>query len=172
MSGHAPIRDEELHAFIDGELPPDRADLVADALERDPGLADRIAAFAADKTALADAYRHVAEAPLPEAWLARIHQATTPVHQAASNSNWLMALAACLVLALGAGSIWHQLARPDDLLAQAEAVRENQPPPLTRLQGVALANARIWPTSAGASARLTPTNTPRRCVTTPPMAGP
>ena len=141
MSGHVPIRDEELHAYIDGELPPGRADFVADALERNPELAARIAAFTADKTALANAFRDVAEAPLPEAWLARINQATTQARPAATNTNWLMALAACLVLALGTAAIWHSRARPDDLLAQAEAVRENRPPPLARLQGQALANA-------------------------------
>ncbi len=140
MSGQTPVRDEDLHAFIDGELPADRAEFVADALERDANLATRAAAFAADKTALANAYRHVAEAPLPEAWLARIQQSTAPARPVAANTNWLMAVAASLVLAIGAGAIWHDRARPDDLLAQAEAVRENRPPPVTRLQGEALAS--------------------------------
>ena len=87
MSNDTPIREEDLHAFLDGELPPDRAEAVADAHERDPDLATRVAAFAADKTALAATYRHVAEAPLPEAWLVRIHQAAAPTHPAASISS-------------------------------------------------------------------------------------
>jgi anti-sigma factor RsiW len=141
MSGSVPVADEDLHAFIDGELPPDRAEWVAAALERDPGLAQRAAAFAADKAALADAYRIIAETPLPEAWLARIHHATTRVRPATSSTNWLMALAACLVLAVGSAAIWHDFSRPDDLLAQAEAVRENRPRPVARLQGPTLGNA-------------------------------
>ena len=42
------LNEEELHAFIDGELAPARANALAAAIEADTDLASRVAAFAAD----------------------------------------------------------------------------------------------------------------------------
>src|SRR3974390_2222378 len=105
MMSAQPIREEELHAYIDGELPADRAGMVAAALAADPILAARVAAFAADKAALAAAFRPIGQQPVPASWIALIERAAaaapTPRRRVPPQARWAVALAACLVLALG-----------------------------------------------------------------------
>jgi anti-sigma factor RsiW len=72
VTGTVPIADEELHAFIDGELPPDRAAVLRAALAAEPTLAARVAAYQADKSALRALFGPVAARPLPAAWHRRI----------------------------------------------------------------------------------------------------
>jgi len=69
---------EDLSAFIDGELPPERAAILAAALRADPALAQREAALRRDRDLLAQAYAPLARAPVPAAWLARIESAVAP----------------------------------------------------------------------------------------------
>ena len=142
-----PISEEELHAFIDGELPPERAATVAAATNADPNLAARIAAFRADKAALATLYGGIAKEPVPEAWLARIEAAAAPIpfparRAAPPRATWLMALAASVLLLIG-GAIWLQPFGPavDQILAQADAARQEKIVPATRIAGAALADA-------------------------------
>jgi anti-sigma factor RsiW len=143
MTAIDPVAEEELHAYIDGELPPGRARAVAAALESDPVLAARVAAFKADKAALAMAFGPIARQAVPAAWIARIEQAAAqPVHRDARRRVlWAVALAACVVLVLGRAA---QLDRglPDgSILAQAEAAQQGRTPAVTRLTGAALADA-------------------------------
>jgi anti-sigma factor RsiW len=143
MTATDPVREEELHAFIDGELPVDRARTVAAALQADPSLAARVAAFEADKAALAAAFRPIAQQAVPAAWIARIERAASaPVRRSAGRRVlWAVALAACVVLVLGRAE---QLDRgpPDGpILAQAEAARQDRILAVTRLTGAALADA-------------------------------
>jgi anti-sigma factor RsiW len=138
MSGATPIREEELHAYIDGELPAARADDVAAALAADPALAARVAAFAADKAALAAAYRPIGRAPVPLAWIARVHRATAP---APRRYAWIAALAACVVLALGGVTLLQRHALQDPILRDADAARQDRSIPRARLTGAALAVA-------------------------------
>jgi anti-sigma factor RsiW len=147
MIGQGPIRDEDLHGFIDGELPADRAELVAAALEADPVLAARVEAFAADKAALAAAFRPVTEEALPAAWIARIEQAARPVavmtpRRAVRRPRlWAMALAASIVLAIGGVTLLQRSGGgADTILAQAESARQSRTAPLTMLAGAALAD--------------------------------
>ena len=56
------ISEQELHAFIDGELPPARLNEVARALALDAELAARAEAFRRDRDALAAAFAPVAAA--------------------------------------------------------------------------------------------------------------
>lgn len=146
MKSEQPIREEELHAFIDGELPPDRVGLVVAALEADPILAARVAAFAADKAALATAYWPVGRQPVPAAWIARIQRATAarPVRRRLSpRACWAVGLAASVVLAAGGATVLYQINRPErSILAQAEAARLERSAALIRLTGTALADAR------------------------------
>lgn len=146
MRSEEPIREEELHAFIDGELSSDRSSLVAAALQADPVLAARVAAFAADKAALAAAYRPVAQQPVPATWIARIQRATAarPVrHRMSPRTRWAVGLAASLVLTVGGATVLYQINRPErSILAQAEAARLEQRQALIRLTGAALADAR------------------------------
>lgn len=149
MTPAEPIREEELHAFIDGELSSDRACDVAAALQADPALAARAAAFAADTAALAAAYRPLAQQPLPAAWIARIEQATartsvTPVghHRNSHRARWAIGLAASLVLVVGSATLLYERNRPDrSILAMAEAARLEQSQALSRLTGAALVEA-------------------------------
>ena len=61
------VSEIDLHAFIDGELPPKRAAAVEAAMARDPVLAARVRDFRADKLALIAAYGPLADAPVPAA---------------------------------------------------------------------------------------------------------
>jgi anti-sigma factor RsiW len=140
------IREEELHAFIDGELSPHRAGLVTAALEADPVLAARVAAFAADKAALAAAFRPLGQQPVPAAWIARIQRGTTPPpmrRRMSPLARWAVGLAASLVMTVGAATALYQINRPEpSILAQAESARLERNPALIRLTGAALADAR------------------------------
>ncbi len=74
---------EDLSAYIDGELPPERAALLAASLRTDPALAQSEAALRRDRDLLAQAYAPLAREPLPAAWLARIEAAVDRNPQAA-----------------------------------------------------------------------------------------
>jgi anti-sigma factor RsiW len=137
------ISEEELHAFIDGELPADRAAVVAAALESDPTLAARVTAFAADKEALAAAFHPIAHQPVPAAWIALIETAAAAEPRARRRvppwARWTVGLAACLVLALGGVALLEQRGTPEgSILAQAEAARQERTLALARLTGGAL----------------------------------
>jgi anti-sigma factor RsiW len=68
MSGG--IDETDLHAFIDGELPPARQAEVAAAIARDPALTALVAAYRADKAALAAAFAPMETVPVPPDLLA------------------------------------------------------------------------------------------------------
>jgi anti-sigma factor RsiW len=141
-----PIREEELHAFIDGELPADRAGIVAAALEADAVLAARVAAFAADKALLAAAYGTVGREAVPASWIARIEWAAAvpPARRRmSSRARWALALAACLVLIVGGSVALLNRSGPPEgsILAEAESARQERSVALTRLAGAALADA-------------------------------
>jgi anti-sigma factor RsiW len=104
---------------------------VARAVENDPALAARMAAFERDKAALKAAFDPVAGAALPAAWLRRIEAAverpsaqvlTFPSRRRPVLVAW--AIAACLLLAVGLGVMRLRLQAPEDgLLAEALAAR-------------------------------------------------
>jgi anti-sigma factor RsiW len=135
------IADEDLLAFLDGELPPTRAAEVADAVATTPDLAARLAAFRADKRALADLYRPVAHGPIPQAWRTRIEQATAPAvspiipanlapRPHARRAPWVMALAAILAVLAIAAVLRPRSGPPQDpILAEAAAARGDTLPP-------------------------------------------
>jgi len=63
MSPH--IRDEDLHAYIDGELDTARHDEIADAARDDAALMGQIAAFRADKAMMGSAASPRTRSPHP-----------------------------------------------------------------------------------------------------------
>jgi anti-sigma factor RsiW len=67
---HEPVRDTELHAFIDGELDRKTALRVAASVASSPALAREVARFRADKAILARLYGPIAHAPIPPRLLA------------------------------------------------------------------------------------------------------
>jgi len=107
MSPHSGIRDEDLHAFIDGELDAARHAEVADAARDDAALMEQIAAFRADKAMLAEVYAPLIDRPLPKEWLSRIADGG----QRRRNTWWapITAIAASIVLLIGGLSTYHRL---------------------------------------------------------------
>jgi anti-sigma factor RsiW len=110
----------ELHAFIDGELPPARHAEVAQAIACDPVLAARVAAYQHDKAAIVLAFAPVLGQPVPPALLAAAH-AGPPRRRAVPYRRLVLASAAC-----AAAVLLFVLARrpPDnDIFAQALSAR-------------------------------------------------
>lgn len=62
----SPITEDELHAYIDGELPADRQEAVAAWLIAQPDAAAQIAAWRAQSEAIRARYNAVAAEPVPE----------------------------------------------------------------------------------------------------------
>ncbi len=136
MTGAASIADEELHAFIDGELPPERAAAVQAALAAEPALAARVASYQADKAALRALFGPVAERPLPSAWRTRIARHAAPRRP----STWRMGIAAGVVLALlGSGALL--LRGGDTVLAEAQAAHDGALPATRVITAEALAQS-------------------------------
>jgi len=66
------ITNEELHAFIDGEVDRHRAAEIARAVEADSALSRKVIAYRSDKLRLQSAYASALSDPLPQSWLDRI----------------------------------------------------------------------------------------------------
>ncbi len=98
----APVSDADVHAFVDGQLSPDRAERVAAAVAAIPELAARVADIRQRNAQLRAALDPVLAEPIPARLLAA---AEAPVRNT-SVGRWLgpaFALAATLVLGIGAG---------------------------------------------------------------------
>jgi anti-sigma factor RsiW len=108
MSGKLQISDVELHAFIDGELDARRLGEVEAGIAADPALAERVAAFRADKTMLKHLFGPLIDRPVPEEWL-KLAQAPKP----RPATRWLLAgsIAAAIVVAV-AGTIAYREIQP------------------------------------------------------------
>ena len=136
MTRPAPVAEAELHAFIDGELPPDRVQAVQSALAAEPSLAARVAAYRADKLRLQELFGSIADRPLPQAWLTRIAGHRAPRRLAAYRR---MAVAAAIVVALAGGAGSLLLRGHDTILAEAEGARDGTLRPADQLAGSSLA---------------------------------
>jgi len=66
----APLSDDDLNAYVDGQLPPERAARVAADVERDPALEARAAAIRAHNAQLRDALDPWLSEPLPRELIA------------------------------------------------------------------------------------------------------
>src|SRR5262245_31080995 len=104
-----PLSDEDLHAFIDGELPAKQAAEVAAVVENDADLARQVVAFRGDKARLAQLDANVLAQPLPAAWTRMIAQPLAP----APAIRWqrsALALAASIALLIMGALAFQQLA--------------------------------------------------------------
>jgi len=104
MSGsELPIAEEDLHAFVDGQLTPPRRAEVQRYLDANPQEARRVATWSAQREALRDALAPYAAAPLPpELNLSRlIEERLRPRRRV-----WLTAASVLLALALGGTAGW------------------------------------------------------------------
>lgn len=104
------VTDEELMAFADGALPPNRAAAVQKAIDADPALAQRAQMFRGSADLLAGLGQAL-PADVPDALIARVHElAAAPpapvtdlaAHRAARRVPlWQVPLAASIFLAIG-----------------------------------------------------------------------
>jgi anti-sigma factor RsiW len=117
---HRPITEDDLHAYVDRALEPERRAEVATYLDEHPDVAKRVGAFTDQREALRAALAPIADEPLPaELNLSRIieQRARRP-----SLVRW--AMAAMLFLSIGGIGGWtmrgEQLASPGGLVALAQ----------------------------------------------------
>src|ERR1700681_4904728 len=99
---HRPITEDDLHAYVDRVLEPERQAEVADYLGEHPDVAKRVAAFTGQRDLLRAALAPIAEEPLPpELNLSRIieSRARRPLL-----ARW--AMAAMLLLSIGGLGGW------------------------------------------------------------------
>ena len=107
MSSRPPnsVSENDLHAFVDGQLSPEQTAVVEAALARDPGLAARAAEFRAQSASLRDALDPVLAEPIPERLLAAAAPAASS--DPGPMRRWgAPALAAAATLVLGVGLGW------------------------------------------------------------------
>jgi anti-sigma factor RsiW len=104
MSGsELPIAEEDLHAFVDGQLAPPRRGEVQRYLDANPQEARRVAAWSAQREALRDALAPYAVAPLPPGLnLSRLIEARLRPRR----TIWLTAASVVLALAVGGTAGW------------------------------------------------------------------
>jgi anti-sigma factor RsiW len=131
------VSEIDLHAFIDGELPPERAAAVEAAVARDPFLAARVRAFRADKLALVAAYGPLADAPVPASLLQAARGSSRPV-----TKRWRrhLALVGAATLAASLLLMLTPRAPRDAAIEQALAARANARTPSRELDGRDLAS--------------------------------
>ena len=128
---HPGVSEEELHAFIDSELGPERSAQLAKLAESDPLLGRRIAAFHSDRQRLVEAYGPVAELPLPEHWLRMIDNRAPPQKHAGTRKRLppqlIAGIAAGLLLLIGWGfsALYPTAARDEAIISEAMAARGN-----------------------------------------------
>lgn len=111
MTGERPIGDDDLHAFVDGQLAPGRRDAVEGYLAQNTQAATRVAADREARIALRESLSFKAQEPIP----ARLRVA----HIAADRrgrltQRWGAIAAAMAWLAIGAAAGWsaHTMAGP------------------------------------------------------------
>src|SRR5258708_24343408 len=125
---HRPITEDDLHAYVDRVLEPERQAEVAAYLGDHPDVAKRVAAFADQRDQLRAALAPIAEEPLPpELNLSRIieNRARRP-----SVARW--AMAAMLLLIIGGPRGWGWRGRAD---AAAGALGTRAPVGSAAVQG-------------------------------------
>jgi len=122
------LSEEDLHAFIDGELGDARAEAVAAAIAASPELSEQVERFVLDKDLIARAYGPLIDLPVP----ASLRQAVTGARPPAPARRapvrfWpaAMALAAAIVAAVIAYPMLSNLGG-DPLVTEAFAVRDGQ----------------------------------------------
>ncbi len=104
MTELAPIQEEELHAFVDNLLEPDRREAVRRYLSEQPDAAAMVADFQAQRDALRSIFAPIAAAPVPPALnLSRLIEERLPARR---NTFWRQAASIVLALGIGGGGGW------------------------------------------------------------------
>jgi anti-sigma factor RsiW len=100
----SPVTEDELHAYVDGELPVDRREAVAAWLADNRSEAAMVAAWRAQAEAIRARYGAVADEPVP----ARLSLDQVMRHERTSSRTWTAVAAAAVVAAFifGGGAGW------------------------------------------------------------------
>ncbi|MFA6266679.1 MAG: anti-sigma factor [Pseudolabrys sp.] len=99
-----PVTDEELHAYVDGELPGDRKEAVSAWLAANPDAASLVATWRAQAESIRARYGSVANEPVPERLqLDRIIAGDIVAARGNGRPFRMMAAAAVLVAFIGGG---------------------------------------------------------------------
>jgi anti-sigma factor RsiW len=107
MIADPPIGEDDLNAFVDGRLGPERHALVSRFLADNRQLGDRVAADIAARNALRESLQFKAAEPIP----ARLRIANLAVERRAAPHQWRRVAAAVLLLACGGLGGWFAHAR-------------------------------------------------------------
>ena len=100
-----PILDEDLHAFVDDLLEPERRREVRDYIDRRPDVAASVARLGAQRRTLRAAFAQVADEPVPSRLNLRRLVAERPA-AAARWPTWRAAAAVALAVGIGGAGGW------------------------------------------------------------------
>jgi anti-sigma factor RsiW len=99
---HSGIREDELHALVDGRLAPEAAAALRQRLSADAEARGTVTAWQAQREALRALYGPIAESPLPPSLVSAAEHAQHVQTQAAEWGRW-GAMAAAVLVAFGVG---------------------------------------------------------------------
>jgi anti-sigma factor RsiW len=102
MIADPPIGEDDLNAFVDGRLGPERHALVSRFLSENPPLGERVASDIAARNLLRESLHFKAAEPIP----ARLRVANLAVERRAAPRHWLQAAAAIVLITLGGLGGW------------------------------------------------------------------
>jgi anti-sigma factor RsiW len=144
MTEQLQISDENLHAFIDGELPADRCAAVEAAIACDPHLGQRVALFRADKARIAETYGPLLDAPVPAQWIALIENPPRRRWPFAPLQA-IAAIAAALLVLIGGPMLYRQEIAPHEepIVEEALAARSDALPTQQAIAVNALAKSAV-----------------------------
>src|SRR4051794_24924306 len=96
------IPEDDLHALVDGRLPPEAAAALQARVDGDPEAAATVAAWRSQREALRQVHRGVLDEPLPAGLAAAAQRATALHHRGSQWWRWGgMAASVALAFALG-----------------------------------------------------------------------
>jgi anti-sigma factor RsiW len=99
----SPISEDDLHAYVDGQLPAERQQAIEAYLHQDPEAAELVASYQAQRAAIRAAFAVTGAEPLPPQ-LSLAHIIAQRGQR--TRTPWLMAASVVLALGLGAGGGW------------------------------------------------------------------
>ncbi|MGE3476928.1 MAG: hypothetical protein AB7H70_14095 [Rhodospirillaceae bacterium] len=104
MNEHMRPTEEELQAFIDGELDAARSAAVEAAIQGDAELARQVHAYRADKARLAQIYAPLLDRPVPREWLIKISQRNVAPLPVKTSRRGVIGMAIAASIAAAAGT--------------------------------------------------------------------
>lgn len=131
MIAEPATHDEQLHAYIDGELAEEARQAFEQNLAGNPELAARVALFEADKARLTQIYGTLAGDPLPVQWIQTIENQAhrRRNRQALFSIEAIAGIAAALMLLIGGSLLYRQsMPHEEPIIEEALAARSDTLP--------------------------------------------